>query len=103
MPKPGACFLIALSALLTPAVAAGTDVQEGRRIAERWCAGCHVVSPQQTTGTEAPPFSELAYRFDFRSRPLGEILAGPHPAMPAMQLGRDDAANLTAYIRSLKK
>ncbi len=103
MPKPGTRILITLSAMFAGVVAARADVQEGRRIAERWCAGCHVVSPQQTTGTEAPPFSELAYRFDFRSRPLGEILAGPHPAMPAMQLGRDDAANLTAYIRSLKK
>jgi mono/diheme cytochrome c family protein len=92
-----------LFAFIAPVATASADVDEGRRIAERWCAACHVVSSEQTTGAEAPPFSELANRFDFRSRPLAEILAGPHPAMPAMQLGREDSANLTAYIRSLKK
>lgn len=96
-------IVIGLSAFIAHVGTANADAAEGRRIAERWCAACHVVSSEQTTGAEAPPFSELANRFDFRSRPLAEILAGPHPAMPGMQLGREDSANLTAYIRSLKK
>lgn len=83
--------------------ASAADPAEGRRIAERWCAACHIVSSEQARGSEgAPPFSELAGRIDFRSRPLAEVLAGPHPSMPNMQLGRTEADDLTAYIRSQK-
>ncbi len=99
----GATIIAAAVALWGTVPASAADPAEGRRIAERWCAACHVVSSEQSRGSEgAPPFSELAGRIDFRSRPLAEVLAGPHPSMPNMQLGRSEADDLTAYIRTQK-
>ncbi len=99
-----ATIILIGAALWTSSSARAADADAGRRIAERWCAACHVVSSEQTTGMEgAPPFSELAARIDFRSRPLADVLSGPHPVMPNMQLGRTDAADLTAYIQSQRR
>jgi len=100
----GASIIAAATlAFLATAPASAADPAEGRRIAERWCSACHVISAEQSQGSEgAPTFSELAGRIDFRSRPLAEVLAGPHPSMPNMQLGRREADDLTAYIRSQK-
>ncbi len=47
---------IVFCADISPALAAG-DAAAGKALAERSCASCHLVSPDQTTATtEAPPF-----------------------------------------------
>jgi mono/diheme cytochrome c family protein len=82
---------------LSPAVA--VDVDNGKRLAERWCASCHAVSASQKSSiTEAPPFSEIARKPDFNSGALALFLLHPHPKMPDMGLSRDAAADLVAFI-----
>jgi len=71
----------------------------GERLARRWCAACHVVAPDQTSGnTQAPPFSAIAKRPDFDAGKLALFLLVPHPRMPDMNMSRDEAADLAAYI-----
>jgi mono/diheme cytochrome c family protein len=84
-----------------PALAA--DPANGERLARRWCATCHVVSEKQTgTVTEAPPFPVVARRPDFSERTVAFFLLDPHPKMPDMALTRAEAADLAAYIATLK-
>jgi mono/diheme cytochrome c family protein len=48
-----------LAGFVRPAVAG--DPSNGKRLAERWCAACHVVSAnQREANADAPPFEEIA-------------------------------------------
>jgi len=79
---------------------AGGDPVNGKTLAERWCASCHLVSPEQpVTTTEAPPFESLAAR---SPEALQAFLFNPHPPMPQLYLTRQEIRDLAAYIASLK-
>jgi mono/diheme cytochrome c family protein len=91
-----------LFASLTGAASAA-DAANGKRLAERWCASCHVVtSSQQRGNTQAPPFSEVAKKPHMDAPMLALFLLLPHPKMPDMNLSRYEAGDLAAYIVSLK-
>jgi mono/diheme cytochrome c family protein len=85
---------------ITSALAA--DAENGMQIARRWCASCHVVALNQRTASEAPPFAAIAKRPDFDASKVAFFLLNPHPKMPDMSLTRNEAADLAAYIASLK-
>jgi mono/diheme cytochrome c family protein len=75
---------------------------QGRVIAQRWCAECHVVAPGQTTAkADAPSFASIAER-GTSGVSLEKFLMHPQPKMPDMQIGRTEAADLVAYIMTLK-
>jgi mono/diheme cytochrome c family protein len=89
--------------LSAPGTALAADAVNGKRLAERWCAGCHIVSTQQNSGTtQAPPFSEVAQRPHIDAPMVAFFLMNPHPKMPDMSLSRTEAADIAAYIVSLK-
>ena len=98
---------LALSFLLLTA-SAGTgayaaDAFKGEALAKRWCATCHIVASDQQRGTtQAPPFSSVANKPDFNERTLAYFLLTPHPRMPDMNLTRNEAADLAAYVKSQK-
>jgi mono/diheme cytochrome c family protein len=95
--------LIVVAALaITPACAADPD--NGERLAQRWCAACHVVSAtqRQTTTDQAPPFATIAKSPGFDAGKVALFLLDPHPKMPDMGLSRTAAADLAAYIATLK-
>lgn len=90
-----------LAAAGTPAL--GADPKHGEVLAKTWCVACHLVGPGQNgPTTEAPPFSSVARRPDFDAARLAFFLLDPHPKMPNMQLTRAEAADLAAYISTLK-
>jgi mono/diheme cytochrome c family protein len=83
--------------------AAAADAYQGRVLAKRWCATCHVVSADQTSGgTQAPPFAEIANKPGLTAASIALFLLRPHPPMPDMNLSRNEAADLAAYIVSQK-
>jgi len=95
---------IVLSALLAIAGAADLnaagDVEVGRAIAQRWCAGCHVVGPETTGGSDvAPAFTTIAAMRT--PDQLRAFLANPHFPMPNPQLSRSEIGHVVAYIESL--
>ena len=101
--RPGSWWLIvAVVTLSTPALAA--DPSNGLRIAHRWCEACHVVTPTQTRAAtdQAPPFEAIARTPAFDASKIALFLLDPHPKMPDMGLSRSDAADLAAYIATLK-
>ena len=97
-------LLLALALMAWPSEPAlAADPVNGERLARRWCAACHVVSEKQTgTVTEATPFPVIAQRPDFNERMVAFFLLDPHPKMPDMALTRAEAADLAAYIATLK-
>jgi mono/diheme cytochrome c family protein len=96
------CLLWSLIAAALPAVAG--DADNGERLAQRWCVACHVVTTVQTSTTtdQAPPFPSIAKKPDFDAAKIALFLLDPHPKMPDMGLSRKEAADLAAYIATLK-
>ncbi len=96
-------LVLFIAAVALSAEANAADARKGGIIAERWCSGCHVVSPRQKQGsTEAPPFSEIADRENLDPGKVALFLLLPHPPMSGINLSRNDAADLAAYIDSQK-
>ena len=98
-------MVMALLALVGAPALAASRSEQGKAIAERWCAACHQVSPEQTTASaDVPSFMTIA---QMRATPsalaaLQGFLADPHPVMPDMSLTRQEIRDLVAYIGSLK-
>jgi mono/diheme cytochrome c family protein len=91
--------MIPMVMLGSVAFAAGVDRENGLRLAQRWCAACHVVSPnQREASADAPPFASIGKRPNFNAEKLAFFLMEPHPKMPSMSLTRREAMDLAAYI-----
>ena len=97
---------IAAMGIVTALVAGpvlAADASNGKRVAVRWCATCHVVAPDQRNAyADAPPFKEIASRPNFSESGLVTFLLNPHAKMPNMSLTRIEAADIAAYIRTLR-
>jgi mono/diheme cytochrome c family protein len=104
-------LIAATLVLLPPAMTQGVLAQEPERkvaradprnggvLAQRWCSACHIVSKDQTKGTDGvPSFAAIANRSDFSGEQLAFFLLNPHPVMPNMTLTRNEARDLAAYI-----
>lgn len=86
------------------APAGAADTENGKRLAERWCVSCHITSTgQKSATTEAPPFFVIASKSDLDARGLALFLLHPHPKMPDLGLSRAAAADLAAFIASLRQ
>lgn len=88
--------ILGAACLIGPAAAGEA---EGRAIAERWCAACHVISPEQRQGTEGvPSFAEIASTRDDTA--IARFLFDPHPTMAGLSLSRGEIDSVKAYIRA---
>lgn len=94
---------VASVVLASAAPSAAADPINGKDIAKRWCASCHLIESGQTNATDqAPPFSYLAKTPDFDQNKLALLLLMPHPNMPKLSPNRAEVSDLAEYIRSLK-
>jgi mono/diheme cytochrome c family protein len=99
---PPAAFALGLCASFASAEATPADAAHGEALAKRWCASCHIVSDDQKRGADnVPAFASIAKRPGFAATKIAQFLMDPHPKMPDMQLTRNEAADLGAYIASL--
>jgi mono/diheme cytochrome c family protein len=90
-----AAFEIVSAGVVRPALAA--DASNGMRVAELWCAACHVVTVSQPqANADAPPFEEIAERPNFSEPGLVIFLLDPHAKMPNMNLTRIEANDIAA-------
>jgi mono/diheme cytochrome c family protein len=94
--------LAVVAAMATPAAFAA-DPDHGETLVKRWCASCHLVaSDQKSATTDAPSFALVAKRPGFDADKIAFFLLDPHPKMPNMELSRIEAADIAAYIATLK-
>jgi mono/diheme cytochrome c family protein len=97
----GVMTFVALYA--APIYALAADAAKGEIIAKRWCAACHLVSPEQTRAVaDVPSFAAVA-RMKLPPERLKSFLMDPHPIMPNMNLTRSEIDDIVAYIRSLNQ
>jgi mono/diheme cytochrome c family protein len=97
--------IVQVTAVLLASMVPGycADPEHGFVLAKRWCASCHVVSPeQQRASADVPPFATIARSPDFDARHLAYFLLNPHPKMPDLPLSRVAADDIAAYIATLK-
>lgn len=79
------------------------DVAAGQRLAQQWCASCHVIDgsgPSSTLPQGPPSFRVAAGHLD-----AGELrawLTHPHGQMPDLSLTRSEIDDLITYIESLR-
>jgi mono/diheme cytochrome c family protein len=84
--------------------AEAADANHGGDLAKRWCATCHVVDSSQTQASaDVPTFAAIARKADFTPEKVAFFLLDPHPKMPSFPLSRTEAADIAAYIDSLRK
>lgn len=94
---------ILVAGVTTVGARAAGDPGLGERVARQWCANCHIVAADQTSGNpDVPTFFEIARNPLMAGEKLGEFLIDPHPVMPDMALTRNEVDNLVSYIRSLE-
>jgi mono/diheme cytochrome c family protein len=100
----GQSILIILTLVLGGSDCFAADVSRGKDLARRWCSGCHLVTPDQPSiFVFTAPFASIAQRPNFNARELSASLLTPHPQMQDRALSRDEAADIAAYIASLRK
>jgi mono/diheme cytochrome c family protein len=92
-----------ITAIISHECALAADARHGKALAEVWCASCHLVAREQRQASaDVPTFASIAERPDFDAARVAFFLLDPHPKMPNMSLTRTEAADLAAYIASLK-
>ena len=91
-------------ALLQGATEAEADPYSGREYAQRVCAECHAVLPENTTSPNAtaPTFKVIAQNPFWTRTALIVWFRTPHPTMPNLVLDAEDLDNVIAYIHSLR-
>lgn len=109
--RTGTTILVSLRVAATLVLAAGAlraqesgDVFVGHELARRWCASCHAIeaaAPRQASDA-VPSFAAIAAMPSTTAASLRVFLATPHARMPDYALSRDDIANMSAYILSLR-
>jgi mono/diheme cytochrome c family protein len=81
------------------------NVGVGRRFAQNNCRPCHVVQANEGSAVRfanAPDFFAIAGMPSTTSFSLNVWLRNPHPTMPSLILSRQEAADVVAYILSLR-
>jgi mono/diheme cytochrome c family protein len=96
---------VGLAALSTFLIAwpAHADTAAGARLAQQWCANCHVIDgagPSASLPQGPPSFRIIAGHLD--PGQMRAFLTHPHGAMPDLALTRVEIEDLIAYISSLR-
>ncbi|MEN0075711.1 MAG: c-type cytochrome [Paracraurococcus sp.] len=103
-------LILAFCALLAALPAAAQDaaqqarLAEGRKVAELWCANCHLIAPDARgpAGDAAPPFQVIARMPETSDATLRAFLRMPHANMPDHRLSRAQLDGITAWILALR-
>ena len=80
------------------------DPARGRRLAETWCSGCHVIGPGASGPVvdATPTFPSIARMPSATGMSLRAFLLTPHSRMPDIQMSREQTDDVVAYILSLR-
>ena len=96
--------LVATLLVCPPAKARDADPRNGQMLAQQTCADCHAIRPQEDRSpvARAPTFQELATTPGMNTTALSVALTTPHAGMPMFKLTAEQAADVIAYILSLR-
>jgi mono/diheme cytochrome c family protein len=101
---PAIRLLAVLATVAASASVHAADADHGADLARRWCASCHLIEgTQKQASADVPSFAQIAQKADFTPEKVAFFLLDPHPKMPSFPLNRLEAADIAAYIGSLRK
>ncbi len=92
--------LLATAAFNLPAAA--QDESSGFQLAKRSCSGCHEIGMAPVQNAVSPPFAAIARMPSTTATSLSAFLSTPHHRMPDYILTRQEIADVSAYILSLR-
>lgn len=79
------------------------NVENGRRLSERWCSECHAIGQAPGKFNRAQSFASIATKERVTSDMIASFLRLPHATMPNYPLSRKDAQDIAAFIVEMKK
>ncbi len=97
------CLAVALALLAGARTAVAQDLDNGRRLSERWCAACHQIGATPGRFRRAPPFAAIAAKDNITAEMIASFLLLPHSTMPNLPLSRKDADDIAAFIMAMRK
>jgi mono/diheme cytochrome c family protein len=95
-------FLIALLSFAAGGGAYAQNPENGQRLSERFCAGCHAIDASSKS-RGAPPFATIAAKEKITSEMIASFLLLPHATMPNSPLTHNDTEDIAAFIMGMKK
>ena len=95
-------FSVALALSGSAGGASAQNLENGRRLSERWCTECHAIAPVPGK-SKARSFAAIAAREAITSEMIASFLRLPHATMPNVPLRGNDAQDIAAFIMSMKK
>jgi mono/diheme cytochrome c family protein len=100
----GTAVVLLIASAPTSSAQDSGDPVAGGHFAETWCSTCHVVTATQKQGTStgAPTFRAIAAQKAITPMALAAFLQTPHHRMPDLNLTREEIADISAYILSLR-
>jgi mono/diheme cytochrome c family protein len=100
---PQALCLSVAVALAGAGVAFAQNIENGRRLSERWCTECHAIGAAAAKPGRALSFAAIAAKETVTAEMIASFLRMPHSTMPNVPLTRNDAQDIAALIMSMKK
>ena len=97
-----AYLAVALALFASAGEAFAQNVENGRRLSERWCTECHAIGPGPGK-SKARSFASIAAKETVTSEMIASFLRLPHATMPNVPLRGNDAQDIAAFIMDMKK
>jgi mono/diheme cytochrome c family protein len=96
------CLSIALAVFGGTGAALAQNVENGRRLSERWCSECHAIGPVAAKRNGLPSFASIANKANVTSEVIASFLRMPHATMPNAPLSAQDAQDIAAFMMEMK-
>lgn len=101
MPAAAFASLILLAGCASRPVLSAGNVENGRRVTEKWCVSCHAVAGARNPS--APSFAEIVRRPRRDDAYLRQFLEDDHFPMTMYRLFDHEKEDVLAYLRALKQ
>jgi len=85
------------------AVCLAQNIENGQRLSERWCVGCHAIGAPTPKTSRIISFASIAERPGITSEMIASFLLMPHATMPNLPLSHNDAQDIAAFIMKMKR
>lgn len=79
------------------------SAENGKRLSERWCSGCHAIGSAADKLHGVPSFAAIAAKRTINANMIASFLLLPHATMPNLPLSRTDADDIALFIMEMKK
>ena len=96
-------FFSVVLVLLGQVAAFGQNVENGRRLSERWCSECHAIGSASGKFHRARSFASIAAKEKITADMIASFLLLPHATMPNPPLSRRHAEDIALFIMEMKK